>query len=193
MANKSVLLHVDFKITDLGDTPLEGIPVRIVFGSDPRWQEPGSGHRFVTDARGHARFTAEATLDARKRKKPGGFVERLARAEVTDHLMAATKLAFLNYRWLYALELFRFPDGTVMLDHGDVYTRDATGRFTRKGERVGMDWKIADLNGLRLTGPGLPGYDTAEFHLDKSPQDASGRHWTLRLAFKRQPPPVRRD
>ena len=62
----------------------------------------------------------------------------------------------------------------------------ALGRFTRKAERKGSDWIIADLRGVVAT---TPGYEPWNFALEADP---SGKRWQLKLAFKKFPPPVRR-
>jgi hypothetical protein len=190
--NKTVLLHVTFKMTDLDDKPIAGFPARIVFGSDPHWQEPGSGKRIVTNAKGEARFSTDVVLEQKMRKKASGYAELFARNRPTDYLKVAAELPFLNFRWLYTQDVYRFPDDDLMLHDDDVFTKDTKGHFTRKGELVNGNWKIADLNGLVLTGPTLPGYDTADFQFDRDSRDPSGKKYTLNLWFRRYPPPVRR-
>jgi hypothetical protein len=190
--SKTVLLHVTFKITDLDDKPIAGFPARIVFGSDPRWQEPVSGKRIVTNAKGEARFSADVVVQQKMRKKASGYAEVFARTQPTDYLKVAAELPFLNFRWLYTQDVYRFPDGDLMLEGYDVFTKDTKGHFTGKAELVGGNWKIADLNGLILTGATLPGYDTADFKFDRDSHDAAGKKYTLNLWFRRHPPPVRR-
>jgi hypothetical protein len=49
-----VALDVSFKMIDVENRPLPGVPVRLVFGAGADWQSPNAGHRFVTDAKGEA-------------------------------------------------------------------------------------------------------------------------------------------
>jgi hypothetical protein len=65
---------VTFTLTDLDYRPIPSAPVRVVFGSDPHWQQQGNGYRFVTDAKGRHRFEARVSLDQRRRKLPTNFV-----------------------------------------------------------------------------------------------------------------------
>jgi hypothetical protein len=48
---------------------------------------------------------------------------------------------------------------------------------------------MADLKGLALT---TPGHEPWDVKLDPGAADPKSPRWTLRLAFKRSPPPVRR-
>ncbi len=91
--------------------------------------------------------------------------------------------------WLYALDLFRFANDDTLLDDFLVFAPDDRGRFTRKIERVGSDWKFPEMGGLVLT---QPGFDPWDHFLTPDPADPSGQRWTLRLGFKRYPPPIRR-
>jgi hypothetical protein len=75
-------------------------------------------------------------------------------------------------------------------DVEDVYSKDGNGRFSRKAKRLGKhapyDWKMPELNGMVLTGPGSQAWN---FLLDR---DEGRDVRTLKLAFKRSPTPVRR-
>jgi hypothetical protein len=186
-----IALAVHFKLTDLDYKPLVGAPARIVFGSDSQWQKAPSGYRFVTDARGEHRFAADVRLDKGLRKIPTNFVDSLlSRPQTTDHLMVAAELEYMTYRWLYAIDVYRFPGSSdVLLDDASIYSRDAEGDFTRKAEQDKDGWRIADLEGMVLT---TPGHQPWDFMLQPDPSDATGKRWTLELAFKRSPPPVRR-
>jgi hypothetical protein len=185
-----VALDVTFKLTDLENHPLPNVPVRLVFGSDPDWQGAGTGKRVVTDAKGEAHFTANVTLDQKLRKVPTNFVGSLVSGpQQTDHLMVAAELEFADFHWLYVADLFRFRQGDTMTDGLSVYTADERGRFVHKAEYDGHAWKMRDLKGLMLT---HPGYEIGDFELAPEPADTTGKRWTLKLAFKKSPPPVRR-
>ncbi len=182
-----VAVDVVFKLTDLEYKPLANVPARVVFTSEPEWQGPGAGQRVVTDARGEARLSATVALDQRRMKKPTSWASSLlAPTQQTDHLVVAAELPYMGYQWLYAVEVFHFPDGDDLLGELAVYTRDAQGRFTRKAERRGTDWVIADLKELVAT---TAGYEPWNFALQP---DATRKRWTLQLAFKRFPPAERR-
>jgi hypothetical protein len=186
-----VVLTVEFKLTDLDGTPLPSAPARLVFGSTADWQGANAGHRFVTDARGTHRFTTSVVLDKQWRKLPTNFASSLVSLpEQTDHLTVGAELEYATFRWLYAVDVYRFPrGGDVLLDGFSVYTRDARGAFTNKAKQDSGGWKMSDLGGLALT---HPGHEPWNFMLQPDPADPSHRRWTLRIAFKRSPEPVRR-
>jgi hypothetical protein len=186
-----VALNVHFTLTDLDYKPIPDVAVRVTFGSDPRWQSADSGERFVTDANGEHRFTASVVIDKLARKLPTNFLDSVfSRSKLTDHLMVATELEYATYHWLYTVDLYRFPGGDpVMLDGTAVYTRDATGAFTSKAHLDEGGWRMAELNGLVLT---TPGHEPWDYSLQPDDGDPAQQKWTLKLSFKRSPPPIRR-
>ena len=113
----------------------------------------------------------------------------MSRPQTTAHLMVGAELEYLTFRWLYRLDAYRFPAGDIVRDGLSLYSRNAQGRFVEKAEFSAGGWKTADLDGLMLTDPG---YDAWNFMFQPDPTDAAGKRWTLDLAFKRSPPPVRR-
>ena len=185
-----VLLDATFTLTDLDYKPLAGVPVRLVFGSEPDWQGPAAGRRFVTDAAGSHRMSAPVVLDTLWRKAPTNFASSLlSAAQRTDHLMVAAELDYMTFRWLYVVDMARFASGDVMLDRFSVYTPDSHGRFTRRAKQDASGWTMADLGGLVLT---VPGHEPWEHMLEPDPADPAGKRWRLKIAFKRSPAPVRR-
>lgn len=185
-----ISLDVSFRLTDLEYHALPNVPVRLVFGSQRDWQGASTGKRFVTDAKGEARFSAKVALDIRQRKYPTNFWSSLGSLpQPTHHLTVGAELEFAGFQWLYAAELFRYPNGDTTSDGIDVYTPDANGRFTHKARYDGSSWKMRDLKGLMLT---HPGYDLGDFVLAPDPSDPSGKQWTLSLTLRKSPPPVRR-
>lgn len=190
-AAESVPVDVRFKLTELDSKPLSGHSVRLVVGSEPGWQTPDAGVRFVTDANGEYHFSTNAVLDERLRKMPTNFMSGvLSRKQRTDHLTVAAELAYMTFRWLYVVDVYRFPDGTgALLDGLSVYTPDAGGGFTRLATLDERGWRMADLGGLVLT---TPGYEPWSVVLQPDESDPTHKRWSLRIAFQRQPEPVRR-
>jgi len=187
----TVTLAVEFGLTELDDRPLPGVPVRLVLGSAPDWQSAGAGHRFVTDDNGMHRMAAPVVLEEPWRKRPTNFLSSLAsRAQQTDHLRVAVELPYMTFAWLYAVDVHRFrAGGDVLLEGFSVYTRDARRQFTTRAKDDGRGWMMADLGGLALT---HPGHEPGTVMLQPDPADAANRRWTLQIAFKRAPAPVRR-
>lgn len=186
-----VTLEVQFKLTDLDYKAVAGVPVRVAFGPPAAWQSPENGTKFVTGIAGEFTFSAPAPIELESKTRPTNFADSLtARPEPTDHLTAAVELPYLTFRWLYVVEIWRFRKGGDVLNTGlTVFTRDASGRFTRKGERKDGSWMIADLNGLLLTALGHEVWDNL---LEPPEGNDPSSPWRLRLAFKQHPPPVRR-
>jgi len=188
-----VALAVRFKLTDLDYKPIANAAARIVFGSDPGWQDAGAGHKFVTDAKGEHTFTASVVLDRQMKTKPTNYRDSLTSKPVPmDHLLIATELEYATYRWVYALDVFSIPPGGDTLTDGvpALWTRDARGNFTQKAKQDRDGWHLPELGGLVLSGG--PGHDVWNFALRPDDTDPSRGRWTLDLAFKRHPAPIRR-
>jgi hypothetical protein len=176
LSAQPVSLVVRFKLTDLDYKPLAGVPVRLVVASDPAWQKPGSGRQVVTDAKGEAEAVLEASLDKSLRKAPSNFVANLlSLPKQTLDLRIAVELVYDGRPGLYAVDIHRFPNGDCMRQGFRVFTADAGGAFTQGGTLV--------------DGAGFTPWD---YMLAPDPDDPAGRRWTVKLAFKKQPPPVRR-
>jgi hypothetical protein len=190
-ARHAVDLDVQFRLTDLDYAPIANEPVRIVFGSDADWQASATGHRFVTDAGGTARFVAHVTLDKQSRTVPTNFADSVASVtQLTDHLLVAAELRYMAYRWLYAVDVCRFPKGgDVLLDRFAVYTPDAGGRFVDRAEELNGGWRMKPLHGMMLT---MPGHEPWDFALQPEGSNPSSGRWSLKIAFKRSPAPVMR-
>ncbi len=187
----SVALRVRFTLTDLDYRPIAGAPVRVVFGSDPGWQRQDSGYRFLTDAKGEHRFEARVNLDKQPRKLPTNFVSSLLSGpQLTDHLLIGAELEYTTFSWLYTVDIYRFPGGDdVLLDGESVWTRDSHSDFTRKASHDADGWRMADLGNLVLTSPG---HQPWNFMLQPDPTEKAETQWTLDMAFKRSPAPIRR-
>lgn len=184
-AAQTVPLDVSFKLTDLDYKPLSNVPVRIVFASDSGWQGASAGRRIVTDAKGEAHFTANVAIDRKLRKLPTNFVDSLfSTPKSVDHLLVGAEMEYMNFHWLYVVEVVRFQGGDTMLDRFAVYTRDTRGSFTRQIDESPDGFKPPELGGLVLTSPG---YQVFDYLLERDQN-----RWKLRLAFRKSPPPIRR-
>ena len=188
---EEVLLAIRFKLTNLEYQPIAGAQVRVVAGLRGPWQAPRAGDRFVTGANGEHRFETAATLEARSRKRPTNFMDSLlSRPQPTEFLSLGAELEYAGHRWLYVIELHRFQrDGDMLLDGMAVYCADAQGDFTQRATFKDGNWMMADLGGLALS---TPGHEAWEFTLKPDESDGTKQRWTLDLAFKRWPNPVRR-
>jgi len=138
------VIHVEFKLTDLENRPLPGVPVRVVLG--PGWDDPKTGERFVTDAGGVCRFAAAGGVEVRRSKFPTNFVSSLfSRPQSTDFIAVAVELAGDGGPLVYVVGVFRFRDrGETMRRGMSLYAPDRAGRFTLVAQlsRDG-DWRTS--------------------------------------------------
>jgi hypothetical protein len=195
-----VPLDVNFKMIDIENKPLAGVPVRLVFGSGPEWQSPNAGNRFVTDAKGEAHFTTKVVIERRWQSQNVGFTP-LSVPIRTDHVRVAAELeqkfpvdtgeGYRSIQMLLTMDIDCNRDGDCSThDFTAIYLPDATGRFARRPERFQSyeAWRIEEFGGLVMWGLG---YKAADFLMTADPDHPDGKR-TLQLAFKRQPLPVRR-
>ena len=194
---KPVAIAVDFRLTPLEKNEgIPSVPVRLVLGDARGWQDADAGYRFTTDADGRARFTMNGTVDRRWTWQPVAQTG-LSLPARSDHIQVAAELeqpipradgGFDRYQWLHVMDIDCLtPSDCFTSDITDVYTRDASGRFTRRGEWRGTDLSMPELNGMLLTGAH---YKSSDHFL--STTDPEGKKWNLRLVLQRKPDPVRR-
>jgi hypothetical protein len=195
--SQTVTIDVSFKMTELEriDRPLAGVPVRLVLGEVADWQGPNAGHRFVTGDDGAANFTVDGVVDRRWRMVPYAMTG-LSFPTRSDHIMIAAELEQLiptasgEYRhlqWLHTMDIDCYASDTCATsDITAVYTRDAKGRFTRRGQwSTPRGLIVPELGGMALSGPS---YKTAGLYL--SPASPDRKHWKLELTLQRKPAPV---
>lgn len=192
---QAVTVDINFKLTELEkvDHPLAGVAVRLVPGAAD-WQDPNAGQRFITDAKGEAHFTAPGVVDRRMRMAPYAMTGVSVPKRV-DHMQIAVELEQLvptaggdyhHYQWLHTLDIDCYTaSDCATSDITAVYTRDAQGRFMRKGRYDNQGLSMPELGGMMLGGPN---YKAADFFL--STADPERKRWTLRLMLQRKPAPV---
>ena len=178
-----VALTVRIKLTDADYRPLPAVDGRIAFGSDAGWASIDASRPFSTGADGTATLAARVMLDRGERVLPslGGFARVLARPLAYEHVRAGVMLTHAGEPLLYVVDASSFDrGGTVALDDFRIYARGADGRFDREVHRRNDDgtivaalaWDVTDYNLVPGATPGA---------------------WSLDLAFKRLPEPVRYD
>jgi hypothetical protein len=195
---ETVTLDVTFKLTDQDYQPLAGKTARIAF-SGQDWRSPDAGQRVVTDAQGMAHLTATVELDKQSKSQNIGMTP-FSWPVSTDHLLIAVELERVlpldgkdqSFHWLYTENVFRYPTGETSGGYvDDIFTKDASGRFTRRLEPNLSVFHMADRKDPedRAIG-GDEGYVPTDFGLERDDSDPTHPHWTLSLAFKAMPPPV---
>jgi hypothetical protein len=189
----TVVLDVEFKLTDPEYHPLPGVPLRLVLGAED-WQAAEAGARVVTGEDGGARFTTQAVIDRRWRWTNIGFTP-LSMPSRVDHISVAAELGFAVPRkegadtihhWLYTAEIYRYRDGDCSTDDLDsIYQAAADGRFTQLlgSGATGPNFQMK-VDGWILTGGG---YKLWNFLLSRDETDPTGTHWHLKLALMRMP------
>lgn len=195
---QAVPIDVEFKLVGMKDNydaepaPLVGQTVRLVLGEAANWQDPGAGRQFVTDAKGEARFTMDAPLEARTRSRNIGFTP-LRMPSRAEHLKIAVELEHKfsldkdgpprTFRWMLTMDLDCFKDGECRtVGFMGIYTPDAQGRFTKALVRQGgtESWKVPELGDKVVWGMS---YQVADFMLGVDEKDPQKR--TLKFAVKR--------
>ena len=189
VAQQTVVLEVTFRLTDLQYKPIAAA-ARLVSPDEPGWQRPDAGVKLTTDKDGLGRASLPVRITRTSRKRPTNYWSSLvAPAEPCEVLRIGAELQWAGHPWLHVVELVRFPGGDVLLESREVYTRDASGSFTAKAERVGQDWKVSYFPNMMLTAVGNEPFD---FML--APKEGAGSSpgapWTLRLAFRQSPQPI---
>ncbi|HSW03820.1 hypothetical protein [Aquabacterium sp.] len=198
-------VSVDFRLTRYeSDEGIPGAAVRLVLGDAAHARQADTGHRFVTEAEGRARFTMPAVIDRRWISVPVAQTG-LSVPRRVDHLHVAVELEqtlplidahpsrpaegrLLTQPWLHLLDIHCISAGSCATsDIGSVYAPDANGQWTRPVRFGQTSPQLPELGGLALS---EPGYRTASFLLTPEGEDRS--RWTLRLIFQRKPVPVRR-
>lgn len=195
----TVPIDVQFTMLDVKDPyeapePLPGAHIRLVLGEGPNWRDADAGHRFVTDARGEARFTMNGLIDTDWRSRNIGFTP-FSLPSRADHLSIAVELEHRfpvkkgdeprKFRWLLTMDLYGFPDGQCStVGFMSIITPDAKGRFTRPLARQGSteSWKVPELNGQVIWGMS---YKVADFRLSRADENPGKR--ILKLVLKRLP------
>lgn len=179
-ASQSVTVDVSLTLVGADGRPVAVAPVRLLLGPSPERQSPGAWHHFTTDEAGRVRATVPAQMDKLPKKRPANFVDGLfSRPEAADHLVIGVQLGDVTFRWLYAIELFRFREGGDVVSGGvRLFTRDEQGRFTREATQSGDRWEIAGPEGGRLS---TPGKALTAFELAPKPESADA--WALSLTF----------
>ncbi len=105
---------------------------------------------------------------------------------LTWHLASGAEMQYMDFHWIYMVDMVLFPEGTTMFDHFTIYTPDAQKRYTLQAVQTDNGWSMKDLNGLMLTNPGMESWDHS------LSCDENGQNWTLKLAFKKYPAAVMR-
>lgn len=196
-AAQPVMLDVDFRLTRLeSDEGLGAAAVRLVLGEGQDASRPDTGHRFVTDAQGRARFTLPVQLGRRWISVPVAQTG-LSLPRRSDHLRVAAELAqalpqadgrLLTQAWLHQLDIDCLEAGSCSThDITAAWAPDAQGHFTRPVRYGQTSPQVPELGGLVLSDPA---YCCADFQL--APVAGHARRWTLRLVLQRRPVPVRR-
>ena len=193
-------IDVQFRLIAMKDNydaepaPLAGVSTRLVLGDAAGWQEPDAGHRFVTDAKGEARFTVDALADARTRSRNIGFTP-FSMPSRTEHLRIGVELehrvvpekggAPRIFRWLLTMDLDCFRNGECRtVGFTGIHAPDAQGRFSIPLVRQGSAeaWKVPALDDQIVRGMS---YQAADFMLSADERDPKKR--TLNFMVKRLP------
>jgi hypothetical protein len=118
--------------------PVTGLPVRVVLSSDPQWQGPDAGTRYVTDERGRVRDSRPVRME---KKRVGLDIPLVTHAAVGFDIGIQVETG-KGMPLLYTLTLdeVKKAHGTL-ISNTQVFTRGADGGFTRK---VDLTWSATN-------------------------------------------------
>ena len=118
--------------------PVAGLPMRVVLSSDPQWQRPDAGTRYVTDDRGRVRDSRPVRME---KKRVGLDIPLVTHAAVGFDIGVEVEIK-QGMPLLYTLTLdeVKKAHGTL-ISNTQVYTRGADGGFTRK---VDLGWNATN-------------------------------------------------
>jgi hypothetical protein len=104
-----------------------------------------------------------------------------------EQLIPTASGEYRHLQWLHTMDIDCYASDTCATsDITAVYTRDAKGRFTRRGQwSTPRGLIVPELGGMALSGPS---YKTAGLYL--SPASPDRKHWKLELTLQRKPAPV---
>jgi hypothetical protein len=184
---RNVTIDLTVVLKEQGGAPLADMAARVVLMPAPERQAPAAGQALTTDAAGRFSGAVKGIIDKAPKKRPTNFLSSLlASPELTDHVSVGIEVPYLQDRWFYVADLYRFDDGDVLHDGLSLYTRDEQGRFSYRAEqdRDG-GWRIRDLGDRRMT---TIGYDFTLHAFERQSED----RWSLSVEYTRQPEPVLR-
>lgn len=178
-----VILDVDFKLMDCNLNPIPNIPVSLVFGSKKYWQHPGVGRRFNTNKNGESRFTARVELDKIWHKIPSNYLDNMSSfPHKVEHIMVGAVMEYTSKEAMYVVDIVSLPVWTSMQDKYWVYLADRKGNFTHPVSP--QDYGKFRPDPVCV----WTGWEPYNCILIKSKHNSD--HWTLKVAFKRTPPPI---
>jgi hypothetical protein len=151
-------------------SPISGMDVRVVVGSEKSPRARSAGKHLLTDADSRVRRRLDAAVGSRRVSLDNFFARHSSR-----HLEIGVEMDLVGRPALYWIELDLVREGTV----GGIsaYVQDATGRFNRK---LGFDsqthsWRFPDKpDGMLMSSMGA----NMKFHELTGSAEAG---WTVRL------------
>lgn len=168
-----ILVNAQFVRED--GSPLAGMPVRVVIGSEKAARAPGAGKSLTTDAQGRVRYQVEAPIKQRRIKLDSIFARHDSRL-----VEVGIELELLGRRALYWIEIDLVKAGPLAGMH--VFLPGRSGQFDLPltFDEKNHTWSLPDQpDGMRLTGVGAR---LVEHDLQISPAGV----WTVTLRMEKQ-------
>jgi hypothetical protein len=117
--------------------PVTGLPLRVVLSSDPDWQAPDAGKRYVTDDRGRVRDTRQVRMESRR---VGLDIPLVTHAAAGFEIGIQIGTAGMPLLYTLTLDEVKKAHGTLISDT-QVYTRAADGTFSKE---VDLTWNATN-------------------------------------------------
>jgi hypothetical protein len=168
-------MQVNAQFVHEDGSPLAGMPVRVVIGSEKASRAPGAGKSLTTDAQGRVRYQAEAPIKQRRIKLDSIFARHDSRL-----VEVGIELELLGRRALYWIEIDLVRAGPLAGMH--FYLPGRSGQFDLPltFHEKNHSWSLPDQpDGMLLTGAGAR---SLEHDLQISPAGL----WTVTLRIEKQ-------
>ena len=169
-------IDIEVRLVREDGSPIAGMPVRLVVGSEPDSRSAGAGETLTTDADGKIRRQVDAPVVARRITLDIPFVKH-----DSMYVAVAVELDLVGRRALYWTDLDLLKDGT--LGQMVAYMAGTDGVFDdmlvfHDGQHA---WSFpGEPNGPMLTSIGA---NLKTFSLDKT---GDGAGWIVRLEIEKQ-------
>lgn len=157
-------------------SPLSGMTVRMVIGSEKDSRSPNAGKSLITDGNGRVSYTVDAPIKERKIQTGSSFFR--SKSQLIE---VGIEMELLGRQALYWIELDLVKAGPLMGQ--SVYVSGSSGRFDRmlKFNDKTHSWSFPDdPKGMQLTGTGA---NVLQHDMKKNA--ATGR-WEIDLTVEKQ-------
>lgn len=170
-------IDLSIRIVDEKGAPHAGMPVRLVFGTEPDARGANTGARLTTDADGRVSRTVEAVVERRWASGDYLIPRRL------DTALVGIELDLVGRRTLYWVTLTDYPQGTLI--GIEAFVQGSGGAFDAALKRVPpASWQFPDQPaGLLMSDIGVK---ARSWTLEKDAAAEGKRRWRIAVELTKQ-------